>query len=166
MSWDKAPLGVDGNAGFALLGRDLQEGEAEFMVIEPFGLSPHDWACAAHLAFEKLKDRLARPDLGFYFGPSHPWAADPGMPLTLRVRPHGRSRQSGRGFRLVGDAVLLGAAPLADTRVEFAAGGGAATFRDSSSGGLIQHTAVRNNALEPTVLGRCCVWARPGSGSR
>lgn len=33
--WGRAKVGVDGNCGFALLGEDLQSGEAEFSEIEP-----------------------------------------------------------------------------------------------------------------------------------
>lgn len=32
--WGRAKVGVDGNCGFALLGENLQEGEAEFSLIE------------------------------------------------------------------------------------------------------------------------------------
>ena len=71
----RAVLGVDGNAGFALIGLNLQEGEAEFISIE----DAPDWAetkfqregWAATKAFRKLRDRLNRK-FSYYIGPSHP----------------------------------------------------------------------------------------------
>ncbi len=77
---DRAMLGVDGNAGFALLGENLQEGEAEFSditeaSIEKFGFYTAQ-RVAAHEALEKLRERLGRPDLNYWFGPSHPYGRD------------------------------------------------------------------------------------------
>ena len=83
MEIERAELGVDGNCGFALLGEDLQSGEAEFVEIAlPLAASkdPHryhsaEWSkaaqTAASLAFIALKLRLGRP-LSYYIGPSHP----------------------------------------------------------------------------------------------
>jgi len=77
----RAQLGVDGNCGFALLGGDIQSGEAEFVEIdydakETDGttvLGSHAERCAAHKALRMLRDRLNMPDLSYYFGPSHPF---------------------------------------------------------------------------------------------
>lgn len=89
---ERAELGIDGNCGFALLGPNLQEGEAEFVEIPaidtatlPTGrheeytheerltreLAARLWA--AKEAWRKLKERLNKPDLSYYFGPSHPY---------------------------------------------------------------------------------------------
>jgi hypothetical protein len=38
--YGRAVLGIDGNAGFALLGGDLQEGEAEFVEVKQIGNEP------------------------------------------------------------------------------------------------------------------------------
>lgn len=74
---DRAELGVDGNAGFALLGPDLQVGEAEFVTIE--GVHPwrtSDWHSAARRAatkaYRNLKARLSNRVFSYYLGPSHP----------------------------------------------------------------------------------------------
>jgi hypothetical protein len=71
---ERAQLGVDGNCGFALLGPNLQEGEAEF---EEFAgdVKTSEGArqakLAANRAFQRLKTRLARP-VSYYLGESHP----------------------------------------------------------------------------------------------
>ena len=93
----RAELGVDGDNGFALLGPNLQEGEAEFVEIpkvDPGQLprTRHEqftgedeqrlqlantlWACRE--AHRKLRVRLGCPGLThlFYFGPSHPYGKD------------------------------------------------------------------------------------------
>jgi hypothetical protein len=90
---ERAELGIDGNCGFALLGADLQEGEAEFVKIEPVTVPPEIAATrheqftneerlrrehsarlrAAKAALEKLRLRLGRPELSYYFGRSHPY---------------------------------------------------------------------------------------------
>lgn len=74
MKYDRAELGIDGNAGFALLGENIQEGECEFVTVEKGKDEPlHIAECrAATAAFNKLKDRLNRPSLSYYIGPSHP----------------------------------------------------------------------------------------------
>ena len=74
---ERAELGVDGNCGFALLGANLQEGEAEFVTIqtdEPKWTSAwHVAACrAASAAYRKLKKRLPDRQFSYYLGPSHP----------------------------------------------------------------------------------------------
>lgn len=73
---DRAELGIDGNCGFALLGENLQEGEAEFEEIQ--GSDP-DWSkegarqakIAISRAFARLRARIGRP-ISYYLGPSHP----------------------------------------------------------------------------------------------
>ena len=77
----RAELGVDGNCGFAMLGENIQSGEAEFVEINydakfPVGdhlMRSHCEITAARAAFEKLKSRLNIPTLSFYFGISHPF---------------------------------------------------------------------------------------------
>ena len=85
---ERAQLGVDGNCGFALLGDNLQSGEAEFVEIDykyrwpqnsglrdagKIILGSYAERIAAQKALDKLKARLGRDDLSFYFGPSHPF---------------------------------------------------------------------------------------------
>lgn len=90
----KAVIGVDGDCGFALLGEDLQSGEADFQKIDyattppvqlPTTASEADVEAArktaqdgakhfaAKQAFDKLKARLNKPDLEFEFHESHPY---------------------------------------------------------------------------------------------
>lgn len=74
---ERAELGVDGNAGFALLGEDLQAGEAEFVEINtnaPKGTSEwhHAAVAAATAAYRVLKTRLAPREFSYYLGTSHP----------------------------------------------------------------------------------------------
>jgi len=76
-------LGVDGNCGFALLGEDLQSGEAEFVEIEhPFRDPDGTYSpasryemIAAGKAKVKLCERLGlNPHrVRHYYGPSHPY---------------------------------------------------------------------------------------------
>lgn len=70
-----AVLGVDGNAGFALIGPDLQEGESEFICIdeapERYTMQHQREAWAATQAFRRLVARLGFQP-GFYIHPSHP----------------------------------------------------------------------------------------------
>ena len=71
---ERAELGVDGNAGFALLGKDIQDGEAEF---EEFSgdIRTSEGVRSAKLAinraFQRLKKRLDKP-ISYYLGTSHP----------------------------------------------------------------------------------------------
>lgn len=74
---ERAELGIDGNAGFALLGDDLQIGEAEFVEFDkniPVGSA--EWAAvakaAAMKAYRALKARLSDRQFSYYIGPSHP----------------------------------------------------------------------------------------------
>lgn len=80
--YQRAELGIDGNAGFALLGPDLQEGEAEFVEIPKFDETDDSGYNARRLgaklsackqALEKLRERLGIPQLAYYFGESHPY---------------------------------------------------------------------------------------------
>ena len=70
---DRAQLGIDGDCGFALLGEDLQSGEAEFVKVIDTGDPLSDELRAAKQAFRKLQQRLNRPDLSYWFGRSHPY---------------------------------------------------------------------------------------------
>ncbi len=74
----RAELGIDGNAAFALLGPDLQEGEAEFVEIPDHLLNNQDQEVQIgatltypKLALKKLRERLNMPDLSYFFGKSH-----------------------------------------------------------------------------------------------
>ena len=81
----RVELGIDGNCGYALLGENIQEGEAEFVEIpisktdkdsafmRPLGSQAAElWACKE--AFRRLCARLdAPPSLNYFFGPSHPY---------------------------------------------------------------------------------------------
>ena len=71
---ERAALGIDGNAGFSLLGPNLQEGEAEFVTIVHVGDEPFSRAKvrACRHAHAKLQERLGRK-IDFYFAPSHPY---------------------------------------------------------------------------------------------
>ena len=80
----RAELGIDGNCGFALLGVNIQEGEAEFVEI-PTATKDHDssfvrpkgddaaklWACKE--ALRRLSTRLNASNMNYYFGRSHPY---------------------------------------------------------------------------------------------
>lgn len=74
IQYDRAELGVDGNAGFALLGPDIQAGEVEFVAVEQTDeeLLSIAESRAAGKAFRKLKERLNMPNLSYYIGSSHP----------------------------------------------------------------------------------------------
>jgi hypothetical protein len=70
----RAELGVDGNCGFALLGENIQEGEAEFVEVvqmkdEPLHAAE---ARAAAKAYRALKSRLGLEHLSYFIGESHP----------------------------------------------------------------------------------------------
>ena len=73
----RALLGIDGNCGFALLGDDIQSGEAEFVEIipvDPYGDElPSAAACrAATKAYRRLMDRLPDEVFSYRLDPSHP----------------------------------------------------------------------------------------------
>lgn len=81
---ERAELGVDGNCGFALLGEDLQVGEAEFVVIDSGDPKwTANWEAAAGRASTKayrtLRDRLG----GVYRGKPISWVIGPSHPLYL-----------------------------------------------------------------------------------
>ncbi len=81
---DRAEIGIDGNCGFALLGEDLQVGEAEFVEIklppgsskDPNRYHKSEWVTAAKIAataaYRALKARLPDHKFSYYLGPSHP----------------------------------------------------------------------------------------------
>lgn len=70
---ERAELGIDGNCGFALLGPDIQAGEAEFVEITPTDRGEYwDQRTAAFEALRRLRARLNKPELSYYIGPSHP----------------------------------------------------------------------------------------------
>lgn len=81
---ERAELGVDGNCGFALLGENLQEGEAEFVEIalppeaskDPNRYFHSEWTRAAKIAataaYRKLKARLPDRQFSYYLGSSYP----------------------------------------------------------------------------------------------
>lgn len=82
----KAVIGVDGDCGFALLGADLQSGEAEFVKVNLEDIKANEMTfeqaatakataqhAAAKTAFEKLKTRLKKPELECEFHESHPY---------------------------------------------------------------------------------------------
>lgn len=80
----RAELGIDGNCGFALLGEDLQIGEAEFVEIkmppeaskDPLRYQNSEWnraaVRAATAAYKALKARLPDQEFSYYLGSSHP----------------------------------------------------------------------------------------------
>jgi hypothetical protein len=77
LEFRRAELGVDGNCAFALLGENIQEGEAEFVEIENIAdLSPIDKARAERVAsfraLDNLRSRLNDQDISYWLGPSHP----------------------------------------------------------------------------------------------
>jgi hypothetical protein len=81
---ERAEIGIDGNAGFALLGENIQEGEAEFVEIalpaeaskDPNRYHNSEWVAAAkraaNLAHRALKARLHPRVFSYYLGSSHP----------------------------------------------------------------------------------------------
>lgn len=72
-SVERAVIGVDGNCGFALLGENLQEGEAEFVEVGERKDEHIDYARsrAAGAALRKLESRLGKR-LAYALDPSHP----------------------------------------------------------------------------------------------
>jgi len=71
VNYTRAELGIDGNAGYALLGTNLHVGEAEFVYVAQADdelLSSAEMR-AAKQALAKLRDRLGLPDLSYYLGP-------------------------------------------------------------------------------------------------
>lgn len=88
--YGRVELGIDGDAAFALLGPDIQEGEAEFVkipgwnptqpsdieptLVVPTGLHGMKLRCCK-IALERLRARLGVEWLHYYFGPSHPYGS-------------------------------------------------------------------------------------------
>ena len=72
--YGRAELGIDGNCAYALLGPDLQEGEAEFVEVADMS-DPRSQADAARRALQALRMRLNEPSLSYYLGSSHPFYA-------------------------------------------------------------------------------------------
>ncbi len=71
VNYNRAELGIDGNAGYALLGPNIQEGEAEFVTVVQADdelLSSAEMR-AAKLALARLRGRLGMPNLSYYLGP-------------------------------------------------------------------------------------------------
>lgn len=64
--YDRAELGIDGNAAYALLGPNIQEGEVEF--VEIVNSLPHAALDAAKMALERLRGRLNKPYLSYFLG--------------------------------------------------------------------------------------------------
>ena len=74
----RAELMIDGNCGCALLGPNLQEGEAEFVEFAPTAAAAlnaplEDKLNACKTALERLRLRLNLPDMGYFFEESHPY---------------------------------------------------------------------------------------------
>ena len=74
---DRVLIGVDGNAGFALLGPNIQEGEAEFVTID--GDTPRAAEIAANKAYAALGKRLGKSS-GAINEQWAPWQLDPSHP--------------------------------------------------------------------------------------
>ena len=73
---ERARLGMDGDAGFALVGDNLQDGEAEFETVRGTELNPDPNSKGAKTqaisrAFRRLRIRLDRP-ISYFLDPSHP----------------------------------------------------------------------------------------------
>ena len=73
---ERAELGVDGDHAFALLGEDIQSGEAVFVKVEnddPWHTSEKHRAqrIAATKALNQLREKLGRR-VSYYIGSSHP----------------------------------------------------------------------------------------------
>ena len=66
LEYGRARLGIDGNAGFALLGPNLQEGECEFVSVPIEHATNRALQWAAKHALEKLRARLEMPGLMWY----------------------------------------------------------------------------------------------------
>ncbi len=78
---ERAELGMDGDAGFALLGPDIQAGEAEFETVVGTELNPDPNSDGAkrqaiNRAFNRLKTRLGGKYKGkpisYFLGESYP----------------------------------------------------------------------------------------------
>lgn len=88
MKVERAVLSVDGNCGCALLGENLQEGEAEFVEIDsPIQPGTDEWprryfyrlwedaaARACGIAYRRLRERLPGRVISYALDSSHPRA--------------------------------------------------------------------------------------------
>lgn len=69
VEYKRAQLGIDGDCGFALLGPNIQEGEAEFVEVIPTTVGKYyDQRTAAYEALRRLRIRLGKPELGYFLG--------------------------------------------------------------------------------------------------
>ena len=73
----RAILSVDGDHGCALLGENLQEGEAEFVKVEkrPDEHINKAEVRACSLALRALRERLGNPDISYAWYPRRPGSA-------------------------------------------------------------------------------------------
>jgi hypothetical protein len=73
---DRVWLSMDGNAGCALLGENIQEGECEFVTIDAVHVKEYGQyraeKIAINRAFTALKKRLGRETMPYYIAPGHP----------------------------------------------------------------------------------------------
>lgn len=74
LQYTRVQLSVDGDAGMALLGANIQEGESEFVDVEQLqDEALHDAQVrACFQAFQRLKNRLNRTDLSYFWYPVRP----------------------------------------------------------------------------------------------
>ena len=74
---ERAVVGLDGNAGYSLLGDDLQVGESEFVTVN-YDKNTAAYICelrAIRQAHHNLETRLGRR-IPFHHGPGHPYYGD------------------------------------------------------------------------------------------
>ncbi len=71
---ERAIVGIDGNAGFCLLGEDIMSGECEFVTVEVIGdeLLSKAQIRAANKARFNLEQRLGH-SIQVYYDKSHPY---------------------------------------------------------------------------------------------
>lgn len=62
----RAKIGIDGNAGYALLGEDIISGECEFVYVPKEHATHRALQWAAKQALVKLRARLKMPSLCWY----------------------------------------------------------------------------------------------------
>ena len=69
---------IDGKCGCAMLGSNLQEGEADFVEFAPTAAAAlhaplEDKLNACKTALGRLRLRLNLPEMSYFFGESHPY---------------------------------------------------------------------------------------------
>lgn len=69
IEYRRAEVGVDGNCGYALLGPNIQEGEAEFVEMPNISEHPDPERYAWGKALYMLRKRLGLPQLSYFIGP-------------------------------------------------------------------------------------------------